>query len=79
MRTTGPQLAPSTQVDRTRRAVEQWRRMRRHASTPMPAALWPAAVGVARRQGIYSTARALRTDRGAPKTHLEAAGARPVR
>jgi hypothetical protein len=41
----------------------------------MPAALWAAAVALARRHGLYPTARALRLDYGALKKRLDAAGA----
>jgi hypothetical protein len=41
----------------------------------MPAALWAAAVALARQHGLYPTARALRVDYGALKKRLDAAGA----
>ena len=41
----------------------------------MPAALWAAAVVLARQHGLYPTARALRLDYGALKKRLDAAGA----
>jgi hypothetical protein len=47
----------------------------------MPERLWRAAVAVARHDGLYRTARALRLDYGALKRHVAAAlavGARPT-
>ena len=77
MTTTRP-LAKSTLLDESRQQIEQWRRTRRHLNTPMPAALWNAAVAAARQHGLDPTARALRVDYGALKTHLEASDARPA-
>ena len=42
----------------TRRRLERWRATRR-AGVPMPEELWAAAIKVARRHGVYPTARAL--------------------
>jgi hypothetical protein len=39
----------------------------------MPATLWRAAVAAAQQHGLYPTARALRVDYGALKTHVQAA------
>lgn len=78
MATTRPTLSKLTRLDETRHGIEQWRRTRRHRNTPMPAALWNAAVAAARQHGLYPTARALRVDYGALKTHLEASDARPA-
>jgi hypothetical protein len=41
----------------------------------MPAALWAAAVALARQHGLYLMARALRVDYGALKKRMDAAGA----
>ncbi len=41
----------------------------------MPAALWAAAVALARQHGLYPTARALRVDYGALKKRMDAADA----
>mgnify|MGYP007017526046 CR=1 FL=1 len=40
----------------------------------MPAALWRAAVALARRHGLYTTARTLRLDYGSLKKRLTTAG-----
>jgi hypothetical protein len=65
-----------TPFDKTRDRIEQWRKTRLFANTPMPATLWRAAVAAAQQHGLYPTARALRVDYGALKTHVQAAGAR---
>ena len=52
--------------------LERWRRTRAYRRAPIPAALWAAAVTVARRHGLYSTARTLRLDYTSLKTHLQA-------
>jgi hypothetical protein len=41
----------------------------------MPAALWTAAIGLARQHGLYPTARALHLDYGSLKKRRDAAGA----
>ncbi|HEX2439496.1 MAG TPA: hypothetical protein VHT71_14400 [Methylomirabilota bacterium] len=41
----------------------------------MPAALWAAAVALARQHGLYTTARTLHVDYGALKKRLNATGA----
>ena len=46
-------------LENARRRFEQWRQTR-HAPTPIPAALWAAAVKLAGRYGISRTARVLR-------------------
>jgi hypothetical protein len=55
-----------------RARITQWRESRTHRGAPMPAALWGAAVGVARRYGVASTARALGVDYGTLKRRLGA-------
>lgn len=45
-------------IEQTRRRLERWRE-RRRAGAPMPEELWAAAIKVARRHGVYPTARAL--------------------
>jgi hypothetical protein len=49
---------------------ERWRRMRR-PGTPIPPPLWAAAVVVARRHGVYRTARALHLESHKLKTLTE--------
>lgn len=44
----------------------------------MPAALWAAAVALARQHGLYTTARTLHVDYGSLKRRLDATGARRV-
>jgi len=41
----------------------------------MPAALWTAAIALARQHGLYTTARALHLDYGSLKKRRDAAGA----
>lgn len=77
MVTTKPATSPPpTPLDKTRHRIDAWRKTRRFANTPMPAALWRAAVAAAQHHGLYPTARALRVDYGALKTHVQAATAR---
>ena len=51
--------ARSARVEAVRRRIEHWRRVRQRRS-PMPAALWAAAVALAAEHGVYPIARALR-------------------
>ena len=66
-----------TPLEKTRDRIEQWRKTRPYANTPMPAVLWRAAVVAVQEHGLYPTARALRVDYGALKTHVQAASAPP--
>jgi hypothetical protein len=59
----------------TRRRIARWRETRAYRGAAMPAALWAAAVALARRHGLYTTARALPVDYGALKKRVNAAGA----
>lgn len=61
-------------VERVRRRLERWRRTRAHPRSPIPDTIWVSAVAVARQDGLYQTARALRVDYGALKHHMEATG-----
>lgn len=61
---------------RVRRHLDRWRRTRAHPRAPIPTTLWAGAVALARQQGLYQTARALRLDYGGLKQHVEAADAR---
>jgi hypothetical protein len=45
-------------MEQTRRRLERWRETRT-AGMPMPEELWAAAAKIARRHGVYPTARAL--------------------
>jgi hypothetical protein len=51
--------------------IEQWRRTRAKLS-PMPASLWKAAVGLARRLGVNPVKEALGLNYNALRTRLEA-------
>jgi len=66
----------SLNMARVRQRLDQWRRTRAHPRSPIPQALWTNAVALARQQGLYQTARALRLDYGGLKEHVEAADAR---
>ncbi len=69
MRTTSSR---TDDLDRVRRRLDEWRRTRAHARAPIPRRLWAGAVRLARRHGLYHTARAVRVDYGALKRHVEA-------
>jgi hypothetical protein len=62
-------------LGQTRRRITRWRETRMHRGAPMPAALWAAAVALARQHGLYTTARTLHVDYGALKKRLNATGA----
>ena len=66
----------SNGLEQTRRRIAQWREGRRYRGAAMPAALWSAAVALARRHGLYSTARTLRIDYGSLKKRLKGAARR---
>ena len=73
----GRQTAPiPITLERVRQRFEQWRRTRTPRRSPIPAALWSAAVAVARQHGVYATARALHLDYTALKTRITAAADR---
>ena len=57
-----------------RRRVERWRRTRAHRHTPVPDALWAAAVALAQEHGRARTARTLGLDYTALKRRLDATG-----
>ena len=63
-------------MEKVRGRLERWRRGRAYRRSPIPAALWAAAVTVARRHGLYPTARTLHLDYTALKTHLQSADER---
>jgi hypothetical protein len=66
----------SSGLERTRRRIALWRERRAYRGAPMPAALWSAALALARRHGLYDTARALRIDYGSLKKRLNGAAPR---
>lgn len=63
-------------LDEARSRFEQWRRTRQ-GKTPIPDALWSAAIAVARRDGVNPTAVALRLDGGKLKRRMAASGLSP--
>ena len=65
-------------LKQTRRHIARWRETRTHRGAPMPAALWAAAIALARQHGLYTTARALRVDYGSLKKRLGTTRARRV-
>ena len=75
----------SARVRRVRAQIALWRRTRRKRS-PMPVQLWAEAVSLARTEGTYRVARALRVDCGslarrvaeAPAGRDESAASAPV-
>ena len=60
-------------MEKVRRRLERWRSTRAYRRSPIPSALWAAAVTVARRHGLYPAARTLRLDYTTLKKHLHAA------
>jgi hypothetical protein len=67
------QTAIPIAMERARQRFEQWRRTRTPRRSPIPDALWAAAVAVGRRHGLYATSRALRLDYTALKKRMPAA------
>ena len=65
----------SIALEKTRRRVARWREARPYRGAPMPAALWTAAIALARQHGLYTTARTLRIDHGSLTKRRDAAGA----
>ena len=63
MPTRSPKPLPATlssESDALRRRLAQWRVTRPHLRAPIPEPLWAEAVLLARRHGVFATARALR-------------------
>lgn len=66
-------------VEALRRRLERWRATRPYRCAPIPTPLWAAAVALARRDGLYPTARALRLGYTSLKQRLDAGhGGRPA-
>ena len=63
-------LLDTSRIHRVRRRLERWRQTRPHQRAPIPAAVWAAAVVLARQHGLYQTARALPISYGALKAHV---------
>ena len=69
----GTSSSVSSGLEPTRQRIAHWRERRPYRGAAMPAALWSAAVELARRHGLYITARTLRLDYGSLKKRLKAA------
>jgi hypothetical protein len=74
MKATGS--STSIELETTRRRIARWRATRAYRGAAMPPALWSAAITLAQRHGLYTTARALHLDYGSLKTRVAGAGAR---
>jgi hypothetical protein len=59
-------------TERVRQRFERWRRTRTPGRSPIPDALWAAAVALAREHGLYATSRLLRLDYTALKKRMPA-------
>ena len=62
-------------LEEARRRIARWRETRPYRGAAMPAALWAAALALARQHGLYTTARTLRVDYGSLKKRLGTADA----
>ena len=67
--------ATSIGLEKARRRIARWREGCPYRGAAMPAALWAAAVALARQHGLYTTARTLHVDYGSLKKRRDAAGA----
>jgi hypothetical protein len=65
----------SAALERVRQRFEHWRRIRTPGRARIPAALWAAAVAVARDQGLNATSRVLRLDYAVLKRRVATARA----
>jgi hypothetical protein len=63
-------------LEKTRRRIARWRERCPYRGAAMPAVLWAAAVTLAQRHGLYTTARTLHVDYGSLKKRLDTTGAR---
>jgi len=66
-------LPDTPRIHGVRRRLARWRQTRPHPRAPIPAAVWAAAVRLARQHGVYQTARALPISYGALKAQVERA------
>ena len=71
----GAEPEQPAEVERLRERIERWRQARGKRG-PMPAPLWASAVALARRRGVYATAKGLRVDFGSLRRRLAAAAER---
>ena len=74
MITTGS--STSIGLEKTRRRIARWRERRPYRGAAMPAALWAAAVALARQHGLYTTARRIHVDYGSLKKRRALAASR---
>jgi hypothetical protein len=65
----------SVGLEKTQHRIARWRATCPYRGAAMPAALWAAAVALARQHGLYTTARRLHVDYGSLKKRRDAAGA----
>lgn len=72
MITTG--RSTSVGLEKTQHRIARWRATRPYRGAAMPAALWAAAVALARQHGLHTTARWLHVDYGSLKKRRDAAG-----
>lgn len=70
-------LPDTPRIHSVRRQLARWRQTRPHLRAPIPAAVWAAAVVLARQHGVYPMARALPIDYGALKAHVARAAGLP--
>ena len=73
MITTG--RSTSIGLEKTQHRIARWRATCPYRGAAMPAALWAAAVALARQHGLYTTARRIHVDYGSLKKRRDAAGA----
>lgn len=66
----------SSELEQTRQRIAHWRERCPYRGAAMPAGLWRAAVALAKRHGLYTTARTLRVDYGSLKKRMNTAGDR---
>ena len=59
-------------MEPVRQRFERWRQTRTPRRSPIPDALWAAAVTLARQHGLYATSRLLRLDYSALKKRMPA-------
>ena len=65
------------EMEKAHRRFERWRSSHT-GRRPIPESLWAAAVGVARKHGIFRTSRALRLEFSKLKRRVQSAGRRAV-
>ncbi len=71
-------ISTSLGLEDARRRIARWRETRPSRGAAMPAALWAAAVALARQHGLWTTARTLRVDYGTLKKRLNGAAGGPA-